>query len=165
MAKRQLLGSAESECFFEWIETFFKGVGKMPQIINTNLFSLNAQRNLNETQNALGTALQRLSSGLRINSAKDDAAGLAIAERFSSQIRGLNQAIRNANDGISFSQTAEGGLSTATSALQRIVSWLFNLPTIPILRLTVRRSTMRFSNSSQKCDELRTLHNLTARMY
>lgn len=120
MAKRQLLGSAESECFFEWIETFFKGVGKMPQIINTNLFSLNAQRNLNETQNALGTALQRLSSGLRINSAKDDAAGLAIAERFSSQIRGLNQAIRNANDGISFSQTAEGGLSTATSALQRI---------------------------------------------
>ncbi len=92
----------------------------MPQIINTNLFSLNAQRNLNETQNALGTALQRLSSGLRINSAKDDAAGLAIAERFSSQIRGLNQAVRNANDGISFAQTAEGGLSTATSALQRI---------------------------------------------
>ena len=92
----------------------------MPQIINTNLFSLNAQRNLNETQNSLGVALQRLSSGLRINSAKDDAAGLAIAERFSSQIRGLNQAIRNANDGISFSQTAEGGLSTATSALQRI---------------------------------------------
>ena len=92
----------------------------MPQIINTNLFSLNAQRNLNETQNALGTSLQRLSSGLRINSAKDDAAGLAIAERFSSQIRGLNQAIRNANDGISYAQTAEGGLSTATSALQRI---------------------------------------------
>lgn len=92
----------------------------MPQIINTNLFSLNAQRNLNETQNSLGTALQRLSSGLRINSAKDDAAGLAIAERFSAQIRGLNQAIRNANDGISFAQTAEGGLSTATSALQRI---------------------------------------------
>ena len=120
MAKRQLHGSAESECFFEWIETFLKGVGKMPQIINTNLFSLNAQRNLNETQNSLGVALQRLSSGLRINSAKDDAAGLAIAERFSSQIRGLNQAIRNANDGISFSQTAEGGLSTATSALQRI---------------------------------------------
>lgn len=92
----------------------------MPQIINTNLFSLNAQRNLNETQNALGTSLERLSSGLRINSAKDDAAGLAIAERFSAQIRGLNQAVRNANDGISFAQTAEGGLSTATSALQRI---------------------------------------------
>ncbi len=92
----------------------------MPQIVNTNLFSLNAQRNLNESQNALGQSLQRLSSGLRINSAKDDAAGLAIAERFTSQIRGLNQAIRNANDGISYSQTAEGGLSTATSALQRI---------------------------------------------
>jgi len=92
----------------------------MPQIVNTNLFSLNAQRNLNESQNALGTSLQRLSSGLRINSAKDDAAGLAIAERFTSQIRGLNQAIRNANYGISYSQTAEGGLSTSTSALQRI---------------------------------------------
>ncbi len=120
MAKRQQVSSAESELFLEWEETLLKGVGNMPQIINTNLFSLNAQRNLNETQNALGTSLQRLSSGLRINSAKDDAAGLAIAERFSSQIRGLNQAIRNANDGISYAQTAEGGLSTATSALQRI---------------------------------------------
>ena len=83
MAKRQQVSSAESELFLEWEETLLKGVGKMPQIINTNLFSLNAQRNLNETQNALGTSLQRLSSGLRINSAKDDAAGLAIAERFS----------------------------------------------------------------------------------
>lgn len=92
----------------------------MPQIINTNLFSLNAQRNLNETQNALSTSLKRLSSGLRINSAKDDAAGLAIAERFSAQIKGLKQAIRNANDGISFAQTAEGGLGTSTKALQRI---------------------------------------------
>ena len=92
----------------------------MPQIINTNLFSLNAQRNLNTTQSQLQTSLQRLSSGLRVNSAKDDAAGLAIAERFTAQIRGLNQAIRNSNDGISFSQTAEGALSTATNALQRI---------------------------------------------
>ena len=92
----------------------------MPQIINTNLFSLNAQRNLNTTQSALQTSLQRLSSGLRVNSAKDDAAGLAIAERFTAQIRGLNQAIRNSNDGISFSQTAEGALSTATNALQRV---------------------------------------------
>ena len=92
----------------------------MPQIINTNLFSLNAQRNLNTTQGSLQTSLQRLSSGLRVNSAKDDAAGLAIAERFTAQIRGLNQAIRNSNDGISFSQTAEGALSTATNALQRI---------------------------------------------
>ena len=92
----------------------------MSQVINTNLFSLTAQRNLSASQNALGTSLERLSSGLRINSASDDAAGLAIAERFTAQIRGLNQAIRNANDGISFAQTAEGGLGTATSALQRI---------------------------------------------
>lgn len=92
----------------------------MSQVINTNLFSLTAQRNLSESQNALGTSLERLSSGLRINSASDDAAGLAIAERFTAQIRGLDQAVRNANDGISFAQTAEGGLSTASDALQRI---------------------------------------------
>ncbi len=92
----------------------------MAQIINTNIASLNAQRNLNESQSALNTSLERLSTGLRINSAKDDAAGLAIAERFTSQIRGLNQAIRNANDGISFAQTAEGALGTVGDALQRI---------------------------------------------
>jgi flagellin len=92
----------------------------MAQIINTNILSLNAQRNLNSSQGALATSLERLSSGLRINSAKDDAAGLAISERFSTQIRGLNQAIRNANDGISFAQTAEGALSTVGDALQRI---------------------------------------------
>lgn len=92
----------------------------MAQIINTNVLSLNAQRNLTNSQSALQTSLQRLSSGLRINSAKDDAAGLAISERFSTQIRGTNQAIRNANDGISFSQTAEGALSTVGDALQRI---------------------------------------------
>ena len=82
----------------------------MPQIINTNIASLNAQRNLNNSQSALATSLQRLSSGLRINGAKDDAAGLAISERFTTQIRGLNQATRNANDGISLAQTAEGAL-------------------------------------------------------
>lgn len=92
----------------------------MPQIINTNIASLTAQRNLNSSQSDLATSLQRLSSGLRINSAKDDAAGLAISERFTTQIRGLNQAIRNANDGVSFAQTAEGALSTASDALQRI---------------------------------------------
>ena len=92
----------------------------MPQIINTNIASLTAQRNLNSSQSSLATSLQRLSSGLRINSAKDDAAGLAISERFTTQIRGLNQAIRNANDGVSFAQTAEGALSTASDALQRI---------------------------------------------
>ncbi|MEZ5529428.1 MAG: flagellin [Porticoccaceae bacterium] len=92
----------------------------MAQVINTNIASLTAQRNLNSSQGALNTALQRLSSGLRINSAKDDAAGLAISERFSTQIRGLNQAARNANDGISLAQTAEGALSEVTNNLQRI---------------------------------------------
>jgi len=92
----------------------------MPQIINTNIASLNAQRNLNGSQNSLATSLQRLSSGLRINSAKDDAAGLAIASRFTSQINGLNQAARNANDGISLSQTAEGALGVIGDNLQRI---------------------------------------------
>lgn len=92
----------------------------MAQVINTNILSLTAQRNLNNSQNALATSLERLSSGLRINSAKDDAAGLAITERFTTQIRGLNQAIRNANDGISFAQTAEGALATVGGNLQRI---------------------------------------------
>ena len=92
----------------------------MPQTINTNVASLNAQRNLNTSQTALATSLQRLSSGMRINSAKDDAAGLAIAERFTTQIRGLNQAARNANDGISLAQTAEGALGEITTNLQRI---------------------------------------------
>jgi len=92
----------------------------MPQIINTNVASLNAQRNLNNSQSDLGVSLQRLSSGLRINSAKDDAAGLAISERFTTQIRGLNQAGRNANDGVSLAQTAEGDLAQITNNLQRI---------------------------------------------
>ena len=92
----------------------------MAQVINTNISSLNAQRNLNTSQSALATSLQRLSSGLRINSAKDDAAGLAISERMTTQIRGLNQAIRNSNDGISLAQTGEGALAEVTSNLQRI---------------------------------------------
>lgn len=92
----------------------------MTSMINTNIASLNAQRNLNSSQGALATSLQRLSSGLRINSAKDDAAGLAISDRMSAQINGLNQAARNANDGISMTQTAEGGLATATDLLQRM---------------------------------------------
>ncbi len=92
----------------------------MPQVINTNIASLNAQRNLNKSQGALNTSLQRLSSGLRINSAKDDAAGLAISERFTAQIRGLNQAVRNSNDGISLAQTAEGALGEVTNNLQRV---------------------------------------------
>jgi flagellin len=88
--------------------------------INTNIASLNAQRNLNSSQATLGRAVQRLSSGLRINSAGDDAAGLAISERFTTQIRGLNQAVRNANDGISMLQTAEAAIGTVSENLQRI---------------------------------------------
>jgi flagellin len=90
------------------------------QVINTNTASLNAQRNLSTSGSSLATSLQRLSSGLRINSAKDDAAGLAISERFTSQIRGVNQAARNANDGISLAQTAEGALAEVGNNLQRI---------------------------------------------
>jgi len=89
-------------------------------VINTNVASLNAQRHLGSTQSLLNTAMERLSSGLRINSARDDAAGLAISDRMTSQIRGLNQAMRNANDGISLAQTAEGALSESTNILQRM---------------------------------------------
>ena len=92
----------------------------MPQIINTNIAAMNAQRNLNKSQTTLQTSMQRLSSGLRINSAKDDAAGLAISDRFIAQINGMNQAVRNANDGISLAQTAEGALDETTNALQRM---------------------------------------------
>jgi len=92
----------------------------MAATINTNVQSLNAQRNLGVSQNSLSTSMQRLSSGLRINSAKDDAAGLAISERMSTQIRGLNVATRNANDGVSLAQTAEGALASVTNNLQRM---------------------------------------------
>lgn len=92
----------------------------MAQVVNTNVMSLNAQRNLNSSQKTMSTAIQRLSSSLRINSAKDDAAGLAISERMTAQIRGMNQAVRNANDGISLSQTAEGAMGETTNILQRM---------------------------------------------
>jgi flagellin len=92
----------------------------MSQTINTNISSLNAQRNLATSKESLATSLQRLSSGLRVNSSKDDAAGLAIADRMNAQIRGINVAIRNANDGISLAQTAEGALATMTDVLQRM---------------------------------------------
>jgi len=92
----------------------------MAQVINTNVMSLNAQRNLSTSGSSLATTIQRLSSGLRINSAKDDAAGLAISERFSTQIRGLDVAVRNANDGISLAQTAEGAMVEIGNNLQRV---------------------------------------------
>jgi flagellin len=92
----------------------------MPQTINTNLVSLNAQRNISMSQASLATSMQRLSSGLRVNSAKDDAAGLAIAERMNAQVRGMNVAARNANDGISLAQTAEGALGKLSEMMQRM---------------------------------------------
>ncbi len=92
----------------------------MASVINTNISSLNAQRNLNASQAGLNTSIQRLSSGMRINSAKDDAAGLAIATRMDAQIRGQDVAVRNTNDAISFAQTAEGAVGKVTDALQRM---------------------------------------------
>jgi flagellin len=92
----------------------------MTQTINTNLASLNAQRNTSMSQNSLATSMQRLSSGLRVNTAKDDAAGLAIGQRMDAQVRGMNVAVRNANDGISLAQTADGALATVSDALQRM---------------------------------------------
>ena len=92
----------------------------MSQVVNTNLMGLMAQRNLNKNEKVLSTAIQRLSSGLRVNSAKDDAAGLQISNRLTSQINGLDQGNRNANDGISLAQTAEGAMDEITSMLQRM---------------------------------------------
>jgi flagellin len=92
----------------------------MPQTINTNVMSLNSQRNLNMSQNALATSMQRLSSGMRVNSARDDAAGLAVAERMNTQVRGASVAVRNANDGISLLQTVEGALSRVADNMQRM---------------------------------------------
>jgi flagellin len=92
----------------------------MSQIINTNLPSLNAQRNISQSNTALAQAVQRLSSGLRVNSAKDDAAGMAIADRMDAQVRGMSVAMRNANDGISMAQVAEGALGTLSDMLQRM---------------------------------------------
>jgi flagellin len=92
----------------------------VPQTINTNIIALNAQRNLSTSQSALASSMQRLSSGLRVNSSKDDAAGMAIAERMTAQVRGMNVAARNANDGISLAQTAEGALGKVSDSLQRM---------------------------------------------
>ena len=92
----------------------------MPLTINTNIIALNAQRNLSSAQSSLASSMQRLSSGLRVNTAKDDAAGLAIAERMNAQVRGMNVAARNANDGISLAQTAEGALGKVSDSLQRM---------------------------------------------
>lgn len=111
-------------------------------VINTNLLSLTTQNNLNKSQSALGTAIERLSSGLRINSAKDDAAGQAIANRMTAQVKGLTQAARNANDGISVAQTTEGGLNEINTNLQRI-----------------RELTVQANNETNSPDDLVSINN------
>ena len=118
----------------------------MALTVNTNIASLNTQRNLNASSNDLNTSLQRLTTGYRINSAKDDAAGLQISNRLSSQISGLNVATRNANDGISLAQTAEGALQQSTNILQRIRDLACNPPTAPTATPTVppcRKKSLR----------------------
>ena len=119
----------------------------MSLTINTNVNSLTAQRNLSTSQSSLSTSLQRLSSGLRVNSAKDDAAGLAIAERLNAQVRGLNVASRNANDGISLAQTAEGALGKVTDSLQRI-----------------RELAVQSSNATNSADDRKALQNEVAQL-
>ena len=111
----------------------------MPQIINSNISSLTSQRMLDRSQSSLSTSLQRLSSGLRINSAKDDAAGMAISSRMSAQISGLNQARRNANDGVSLSQTAEGALSSIGDNLTRMRDLAVQAANAKIRMQTARR--------------------------
>lgn len=114
----------------------------MAQVINTNSLSLITQNNINKNQSALSSSIERLSSGLRINSAKDDAAGQAIANRFTSNIKGLTQAARNANDGISVAQTTEGALSEINNNLQRIRELTVQATTglTPILTWTPSRT-------------------------
>jgi flagellin-like hook-associated protein FlgL len=122
----------------------------MAAIINTNIQSLNAQRNLSSSQSQLATSMQRLSSGLRINSAKDDAAGLAISERMTTQVRGLTVAMRNANDGISLAQTAEGALGSWAAICSAFANWLFRRAMPPTRRKTVLPWTWKCSNSKPK---------------
>ena len=134
--------------------------------INTNVLSLNAQRNVANSQNELATALERLSTGLRINSAKDDAAGLAIAERFTTQIRGLNQAVRNANDGISLAQTAESALAELTNNLQRIRELAVqSARTQPTHLLTALLWTLKSSSGWQRLIGLHLKHLSTDKRF
>lgn len=126
----------------------------MAQVINTNVMSLNSQRVLNRTNNQMQTALERLSSGMRINRAKDDAAGLAIANRFTSQIRGLEQANRNANDGISMVQTAEGALDEIGNMLQRMRE----------LSVQARNDTVNAADKASLSDEFKELKSEISRV-
>ncbi|MEY4764650.1 MAG: hypothetical protein RI907_1323 [Pseudomonadota bacterium] len=119
----------------------------MPSVINTNILSLNAQRNTSSSQSALATSMTRLSSGLRVNTAKDDSAGLAIAERMNAQVKGMNVAVRNANDGISMAQTAEGALGKVGESLQRMRE----------LAVQARNSTNSSSDKDSLNEEFRQL--------
>ena len=116
--------------------------------LNTNVQTINAQRNLSLSGSSLATSMQRLSSGLRVNSAKDDAAGLAIAERMGAQVRGMNVAVRNANDGISLAQTAEGALGKVGDALQRMRE--LAVPMLPMAAATGPTSTPSSRHSTKK---------------
>jgi hypothetical protein len=122
----------------------------MAQVINTNSLSLLTQNNLNKSQSSLNTAIQRLSSGLRINSAKDDAAGQAIANRFTSNIKGLAVAQRNANDGISLAQTTEGALTEINSNCSASVNWPSSPATVPTRPPTRLRSRLKLPSASLK---------------
>ena len=124
----------------------------MAQVINTNILSLQTQSNLNTSQSSLNSAIQRLSSGLRINSAKDDAAGQAIANRFTANIKGLTQASRNANAGISIAQTTEGALTEVNNNLQRI------------RELSVQAANGSNSGSDRKSTRLNSSHTDISRM-
>ena len=111
----------------------------MALTVNTNVASLNTQKNLNKASDALSTTMQRLSSGLKINSAKDDAAGLQISNRLTSQINGLNVAVKNANDGISIAQTAEGAMQESPISCSACANWPCSRPTVPTAPKTVPR--------------------------
>jgi len=126
----------------------------MAQVINTNVQALNSQRALGKSQMSMQTSLERLSSGLRINRAKDDAAGLAISERFTSQIRGLDQAVRNANDGVSMLQTAEGALAEVESTLQRMRE----------LAVQAKNGTINYTDAQSLQDEFSALQSEITRI-
>ena len=119
----------------------------MALTVNTNVASLNTQKNLNKASDALSTTMQRLSSGLKINSAKDDAAGLQISNRLTSQINGLNVAVKNATDGISIAQTAEGALQESTNILQRMRELACSRPMAPIAPKTVPPCSLNIPSS------------------
>ena len=135
-------------------------------VVNTNVSATIAQNALMKNEREMNTAMERLSTGSRINGAKDDAAGLAISSRMTSQIRGLDMGIRNANDAINMLQTADGAMIEVTNMLQRMKSWRFRHPTEPPPRMTVTTSTLSTLTSSQRWSvSPTTLSGMAARSY